>query len=112
MLEPQEIQIQEIKKQISDGVGGLVNEWGLYKKVFGFIDLVTGTDQNAEQNAFVEDSTHILIIPEFTSGIKDDMRIVDDMNRCYLVTYSDNPVNVSHHNEIYLKFEGVLNGTK
>ncbi len=34
MLEPQEIQIQEIKKQISDGVGGLVNEWNCQKSIW------------------------------------------------------------------------------
>ncbi|MCD4974293.1 head-tail adaptor protein [Enterococcus faecalis] len=110
MYSPQKFTIQEIKGQKPDGLGGLIDDWGLFKEVSGYIDLVTGTDETTQQNAFVEESTHILIIPEFTEGITDNMRVVDQKNRYYAVTYSDNPVGVNHHNEIYLKFEGVLSG--
>lgn len=96
--------------QIDDGIGGFKEDWVLYKKVQGYLDLVTGTDLNSVQNAIIEQSTHLLIIPEFTVGITDKMRVVDENKRYYTITYSDDPMGVHHHNEIYCKFGGVLDG--
>lgn len=106
MFEPQSFVIQEVKGQKSDGMGGLIDDWKPVKTVSGYLDLLTGTNENALQNASVEDSTHILVIPDFTVGITDEMRVVDGTGRIYEITYSDNPVGVSHHNELYLKFGG------
>lgn len=105
----QSFEIQQ-KKQVDDGIGGYIEEWKEFVAVEGYIDLLTGTDQNNVQNAFVEDSTHVLIIPDYTPGITDNMRVVDKDNRYYSITYSDNPVGINHHNEIYLTFGGVLDG--
>lgn len=110
MFEPQDFQIQEIKGQKPDGIGGLVDDWGLFQPVSGYLDLLTGADNTNQQNAFTEDSTHILVVPYFIEGITDKMRVLDSNNRAYAITYSDNPVNINHHTELYLKFEGVLNG--
>lgn len=110
MFEPQEFQIQEIKGQKPDGIGGLIDEWSLFQLVSGYLDLLTGSDDTNQQNAFTEDSTHILVIPQFVDGITDKMRVIDSNNRIYAITYSDNPVNLSRHNELYLKFEGVESG--
>lgn len=98
------------KTQVPDGIAGFKENWTLFKQVEGYIDLVTGTDLNNTQNAFIEQSTHILIIPVFTEGITDDMRIVDEDNRYYNITYPDDPMSVHHHNEIYCKFGGVIDG--
>ncbi|MDT2485051.1 phage head completion protein [Enterococcus avium] len=108
MFAPQSFIIQEIVGQKPDGIGGLIDDWRLFKVVNGYLDLLTGTDENALQNASVEDSTHILVIPDYTEGIADDMRVVDSSKRWYAVTYSDDPAGVHHHNELYLKFGGVL----
>jgi len=96
----------EQNKQIDDGIGGMIEIWDTFKSVNGYIDLITGTDLNTIQNAFIEQSTHILIIPTFTKDITDDMRVVDSNGRIYGITYSDDPVGVGHHNEIYCKYEG------
>lgn len=96
--------------QADDGIGGVIEEWADFKTVQGYIDLITGTDLNNVQNAIFEQSTHILIIPDYTEGITDSMRVVDKDNRYYSITYSDNPVGLNHHNELYCKFGGVLNG--
>lgn len=96
------------KEQIDDGIGGITESWTLFKEVEGYIDLMTGTDLNNIQNSFMEQSTHILIIPNFTQGITDEMRIVDTNNRYYSIIYADDPVGQQHHNEIYLKYSGVL----
>lgn len=109
MFEPQSFTIQEIKGQKPDGIGGLIDDWSTFESVSGYLDLLTGTDENMLQNASVEDSTHILVIPGFKAGITDEMRVVDSANRWYEITYSDDPVCVHHHNELYLKFGGVIN---
>ncbi|WP_048728705.1 head-tail adaptor protein [Carnobacterium sp. 1290_CSPC] len=96
--------------QFDDGIGGYTEEWAKFKTVKGYLDLVTGTDINAVQNAIIEQSTHIVIIPSFTTGITDKMRVVDADNRWYSITYADDPVGQHHHNELYVKFGGVLNG--
>ncbi|MCJ7839978.1 head-tail adaptor protein [Lederbergia sp. NSJ-179] len=105
----QSFEIQE-EKSIPDGIGGHIKDWFPVTSVEGYLDLVTGTNLNPVQNAFIEESTHLLIIPEFTPAITDDMRIVDQHNRFYLVTYADDPVGVGHHNEIYCKYGGVIDG--
>jgi hypothetical protein len=105
----QEFTIQE-KAEVDDGIGGLKLDWGEFESVEGYIDLITGTDQNTVQNAITEQSTHVLIIPNFTPGITDDMRVVDSNSRYYSITYADDPVGQGHHNELYLIYGGVLNG--
>ena len=100
----------EVMAQVDDGIGGFIEDWAPFKTVSGYIDLITGTDLNTLQNAFTEQSTHVLIIPKFTTGITDKMRVVDSQNRYYTITYADDPVDQHHHNELYVKYGGVLNG--
>lgn len=98
----------EKKKQVDDGIGGLKEEWSTFKVIEeGYMDLMNGTDINTVQQAFVEESTHMFIITEFTHGITDDMRIRDESNRLYAITFSDDPVGQHHHNEIHCKYIGV-----
>ena len=98
------------KTQVPDGIGGFSETWDDMPEVSGYLDMLTGTDLNSVQNAFIEQSTHVLIIPEYTEWITDQMRIVDLDGRIYDITYSDNPVGLNHHNEVYCKFGGVING--
>jgi head-tail adaptor len=100
----------EVMAQVDDGIGGFTEDWAPFKTVQGYIDLITGTDLNTLQNAFTEQSTHILIIPTFTEGITDKMRVVDSQKRYYTITYADDPVGLVHHNELYIKFGGVIDG--
>ena len=96
------------KAQVDEGIGGFIEDWTTFKAAEGYLDLIIGTDQNSLQNAFTEQSTHVLIIPDFTSGITDNMRVLEDNGRYYSVTYVDDPVGQGHHNELYLKYEGVV----
>ena len=100
----------QAKTQADDGIGGFTEDWSDLKEVFGYLDLVTGTDLNNVQNAIIEQSTHLLILPEFISWVTADMRIVDSLKRYYTITYADDPMGVHHHNELYCKFGGVING--
>ncbi|MDT2824352.1 phage head completion protein [Vagococcus lutrae] len=109
MYAPQKLKAQS-KAQVDDGIGGFNESWSDYKSFDGYIDLLQGSDLTNAQNAFIEESTHVLIIPQYQAGITDDMRILDESNRWYEITYADDPVNIQHHNELYLKFGGVLDG--
>ena len=100
----------QAKTQADDGIGGFTDDWSDLKEVFGYLDLVTGTDLNNVQNAIIEQSTHVLILPEFISWVTADMRIVDSLKRYYTITYADDPMGIHHHNELYCKFGGVING--
>ena len=100
----------QAKTQADDGIGGFTEDWSDLKEVFGDLDLVTGTDLNNVQNAIIEQSTHVLILPEFISWVTADMRIVDSLKRYYTITYADDPMGIHHHNELYCKFGGVING--
>lgn len=96
--------------QVEDDIGGYINAWATFKTVQAYIDMLSGNDLSATQNAITEESTHVLIIPKFTKGITDKMRVVDDNSRLYHITYADDPVGQGHHNELYLKYGGELNG--
>ena len=100
----------QAKTQADDGIGGFTEDWSDLEEVFGYLDLVTGTDLNSVQNAIIEQSTHVLILPEFISWVTADMRIVDSLKRYYTITYADDPMGIHHHNELYCKFGGVING--
>ena len=100
----------QAKTQVDDNIGGFTEDWSDLKEVFGYLDLVTGTDLNNVQNAVIEQSTHLLILPEFISWVTADMRIVDSLKRYYTITYADDPMGVHHHNELYCKFGGVISG--
>ena len=100
----------QAKTQADDGIGGFTEDWSDLKEVFGYLDLVTGTDLNSVQNAIIEQSTHVLILPEFISWVTADMRIVDSLKRYYTITYADDPMGIHHHNELYCKFGGVIGG--
>ena len=100
----------QAKTQADDNIGGFTEDWSDLKEVFGYLDLVTGTDLNNVQNAIIEQSTHVLILPEFISWVTADMRIVDSLKRYYTITYADDPMGIHHHNELYCKFGGVIGG--
>lgn len=109
MYLPQSYAIKH-KVQVDDGIGGFTESWGVYKAVEGYLDLLQGTDLNNAQNAFTQESTHVLVIPSYVGGITDAMRVVDESGKFYEITFADDPVNINHHIELYLKYGGVMDG--
>ena len=81
----------------------------IFTTVKGYLDRMTGTDDNKIQDAKVEESTHILITDKFVDGITDKMEVVFN-SRLYFIEYVDNVMELNHHLEIYLKYGGVYNG--
>lgn len=108
MFTPQAFKIQD-KTTTPDGIGGFNETWTDAFTVYGYLDLITGSDQNTIQNANVEQSTHVLIVPTYRSWITNKQRVVDANNRWYEITHVDDPVGQHHHLEVYLKFGGEIN---
>lgn len=108
MYEPQTLIIQSVV-QTEDGIGGVVESWQDAKAVKGYVDLITGTDNNfSVQKAITEDSTHVVILPSYEAGIDTNMRLLDEQKRAYLITHVDDVMNIHHHLEIYCRFDGVV----
>lgn len=81
----------------------------VFTTVEGYIDRLTGSDDNKIQDAIVEESTHILITDKFVDGITDNMEVAFK-DRLYFIEYVDNVMELNHHLEIYLKYGGGYSG--
>lgn len=88
-----------------NGIGGVIATAETVMTIRGFIDLLSG-DEKTDNQARLEDSTHILIT-NFVTGIKRGHRIVDSSGVTYEVKLVDDPVGLGHHLEVYLRFVGV-----
>lgn len=102
MLEAKEYKVQ-VNTPVDNNIGGFVSSWNDLRTIYGWIDYLSGTDQNTLQNALTQESTHILVTDRIYAGITGKMRIVDAYGRDYQITFVDNPGNEDHHLEIYLK---------
>ena len=108
MYPPSTFTVQKLT-QIDDGIGGVKEQWDDHITIEGYLDMMTGTDQPNNQqgslnNAFVEESTHVLVVPNGADvDIDDSMRVVGG-GKAYDVTFVDDPVGVGHHLEVYLRY--------
>lgn len=107
MFKPQYFDLEK-KVQTDDGIGSFNEQWKRTAVMSGYLDLVTGTNQSTIQNAFIESSTHVFILPNIPDDldITDQMRIVDSQGRWYSVTHVDNVMGQHHHLEVYVTFGG------
>lgn len=98
------------KKRVDDGIGGFKFSFEDFMTVQGYIDLASGTDEATKQNAAIEESTHYAIIPQYVAGITQDMELVDEEGKRYVITYVDDPMGIHHHLELYLTFKEADDG--
>lgn len=68
--------------------------------ILGFLDMLAGNE--AERATALSTSSHVFLTKETKVSLstKDRLRI---LGKEYEVTYVDDPVNLGHHLEIYLK---------
>lgn len=108
MYPPYSLKVQT-PQTADDGIGGVLTTWADRETLQGYIDLATGTDlpNGSGDNAFIENSTHIAIVPGGSkTQVSNGDRIVDPDGRVYDVTHVDDPLGVGHHLEIYLRYPG------
>ena len=75
-----------------------------YKKVaefIGYMDMLDG-NESTDKLAYLADSTHIILTKDMTVNVEIEDKI-EVSGKSYEVTYVDNPVNIGHHLEIYVK---------
>ena len=91
-------------KTIANGENELGQEIFEYKKVAvfaGYMDMLDG-NESTDKLAYLADSTHIILAKDMTANIEIEDKI-EASGKSYEVTYVDNPVNIGHHLEIYVK---------
>lgn len=101
-----EFKVKSITKQ-PDGYGGFEDTLTDSYVGKGWLDMLTGSNQNTVQHASIEQSTHVLMTDYFQGyhhKIHDDAIVIVGEKQ-FTVTYVDNPVEMNHHLEIYLKFD-------
>lgn len=77
------------------------------KTVKGFLDLISGEANFSNFNAKVQESTHVFICDFFELGqITSENSRMKIGEKIYSITLIDNPMELNHHMEIFLKFIG------
>nr|WP_254610463.1 head-tail adaptor protein [Streptococcus suis] len=69
----------------------------------GWLDMLAGTEADRAQS--LQTSSHVFITDQIDIDLNQSDRLKTD-HVVYEVTYIDNPVNLNHHLEIYLKVAG------
>ena len=67
----------------------------------GYMDMLDGSE-STDKLAYLADSTHIILTKDMTVNVEIEDKI-EVNGKSYEVTYVDNPVNIGHHLEIYVK---------
>ena len=91
-------------KTIANGENELGQEIFEYNKVAeftGYMDMLDG-NESTDKLAYLADSTHIILTKDMTANAEIEDKI-EVNGKSYEVTYVDNPVNIGHHLEIYVK---------
>lgn len=98
----------ERKTETRGAMRGRIVEWEKVKSLEGILDLISG-DSKEEANRMGIDSTHIFITDTMAIKFEDakDHRLVYN-GKAYLIDYVDNVMEMDHHLEIYLKYDGVV----
>ncbi|HFI0700342.1 TPA: phage head-tail adapter protein [Streptococcus suis] len=67
----------------------------------GYMDMLDG-GESTDKLAYLADSTHVILTKDMTVNAEIDDKI-EVNGKTYEVTYVDDPVNIGHHLEIYVK---------
>lgn len=92
---------------VPNGIGGSTIPETASFTIHGFLDMLTGTDirGNVVNNAYIIDSSHVLLT-DIDTRLQKGLRIDETATGTkYRVIYVDNPVSLGKHLEVYLKRE-------
>lgn len=67
----------------------------------GWLDMLGG-NETIDQKAITANSTHVIVTPEINAQVTIADHVIYN-GQVYEVTFVDDPVNINHHLEIYLK---------
>jgi len=99
------MKVFEIKRYEKNGTNSLgqdVYDWQTVHTLSGWLDMLTGEEDVS--NAVLESSTHVFITKDLSFWVtrKDRLYFVDQ-KKTYEITFVDDPVNMAHHLEVYVK---------
>jgi head-tail adaptor len=100
----------QISTATKNGIGESVKAWTDVQTIKGWLDLGSGDSSYTTYNAKIQESTHVFV----ADFVKLDSRITAENSRLvinskhYDVMLIDNPMELNHQLEIYLKFTGGL----
>ena len=98
----------QIKSTTQNSIGERVSEWAPVQIMLGFLDYSGGDSKRQSYDTKLQESTHVFICDYevLDSRIKSaNSRIVIN-NKIYDVLVYDNPMELNHHWEIFLKYVG------
>ena len=98
----------EIKREIEtdekDELGDPIMEWKTVHTCLGWLDLVTGSDEQQYQNSLLATSSHIFITEDTSFLIESTDRIYNPRTKVeYEITFVDDVMELADHLEIYCK---------
>lgn len=79
-------------------------EYKTFKKITGWLDMLSGSDEQEHQNSLLATSTHVFLTEDLEDEILTTDRLYDvATEQEYEITYVDNVMGLNHHLEIYCK---------
>lgn len=81
-----------------------IMEYKSVHSIEGWLDLITGSDEQAYQNSLLDSSSHVFISEDMSFLIESTDRIRDTRTGLeYEITFVDDVMGLSDHYEIYCK---------
>lgn len=81
-----------------------VLEYQLVYTVLGYLDMITGSDEQAYQNSLIATSSHVFITEDMSFAIDSTDRLRSVKSGIeYEITYVDDVMELGDHYEIYCK---------
>lgn len=97
----------ELKREKQVGENELdepILKYDTFKTLDGWLDLLSGSDEQQYQNSMLATSTHIFITEDTSDEILNTDRLYDVKNEIeYEITFADDPMGLDHHYEVYCK---------
>lgn len=79
-------------------------EWLVVHELSGFMDMITGSDEQTYQNSLIATSQQVLISEDVSFPVLTTDRIRNPRTGVeFEITFVDDPMELEHHLEIYCK---------
>ena len=101
----------QVKTTTKNSIGESVPKWETRHTLAGFLDLANGDSNRLNFNVKIQESTHYFICDyvALNNVVPENSRMMIN-GKTYDVLLIDNPMEMNHHLEIYLKYTGGQNG--
>ncbi|MGM0228695.1 hypothetical protein IGJ28_000756 [Enterococcus sp. AZ091] len=98
----------EIKREVDtnekDELNRSIYAWHTVHTCWGYLDLLTGSDEQQHQNSLLATSSHVFLTKDTSFLIKsNDMIYNPRTDITYEITFVDNVMELDDHYEIYCK---------